>query len=356
MKAKSLRADAKMQHDDPLPLSSISWDDIRVFLACSENNSFRAASKALGLDSATVVRRIERLERSLGARLFYRLADGVQLTDEGRLIARDAFEMQRFSFNILRQSQMQATNLRGVVRIAVTEGLGTYWVLPRLLSFQQANRFLTTEMISTMSNSDVSKLESDISINFTRPQSPDLITVRLGYLHIYGFASAEYVKQYGLPRDINELSRHRIIQQAAPLLDEKAYARQIGLESVEGIVGFRTNSSAAVLYAVERGAGIGFLPTYASVLAEKLVPVDLAGARYRLEIWMTYHPNLRGSERHTTVIDWLRRVFDAKRFPCFGAEFIHPSDLAMQMGDVRKTSGGEGYAAAFPSASELARS
>jgi len=40
--------------------------------------------------------------------------------------------------------------------------------------------------------------------------------------------------------------------------------RILGLESLDSIVGISTNSSVAVLYAVERGAGIGFLPTSAS--------------------------------------------------------------------------------------------
>jgi DNA-binding transcriptional LysR family regulator len=356
MKLKSRQPDAKSQQPKPQSTNAVSWDDLRIFLSCSENSSFRAASKELRLNSATVVRRIDRLEQAMGVRLFYRLAEGVQLTDDGNRIAKDARDMQRASFNIARKSQIHGNSLRGVVRIAVTEGIGTYWLLPRLLSFQQANRLLTIEMISTMTYSDVGKLESDISINFTRPESPDLIAVRLGYLHIHGFASVNYIQKYGFPRDVSELSGHRIIQQSAPLLDESAYARQIGVESVEGIVGFRTNSSAAVLYAIERDAGIGFLPTYASVLGERLVPIDIGGARYRLEIWMTYHPNLRGSPRHMTVVDWLRRVFDYRRFPCFGEEFVHPSELVQQMREAKETSSGEGYAAAFPLSEDMAES
>jgi DNA-binding transcriptional LysR family regulator len=353
MKLKPRQSDANLQQPKPASANTVSWDDLRIFLACSEKSSFRAASKELRLNSATVVRRIDRLEQAMGARLFYRLADGVQLTEEGKRIAKDARDMQNSAFNIVRKSQIHSNSLRGVVRIAVTEGIGTYWLLPRLLSFQQANRLLTIEMISTMTYSDVGKLESDISINFTRPDSPDLIAVRLGYLHIYGFASVSYVQQYGFPRDVNELSSHRIIQQSSPLLDENAYARQIGVESVEGIVGFRTNSSAAVLYAIERDAGIGFLPTYASVLSDRLVPIDIGGARYRIEIWMTYHPNLRSSARHMTVVEWLRRVFDFRRFPCFGEEFVHPSDLILRMAEAKKTSSGEGYAAAFPLAEQF---
>jgi len=340
-------SDVKSQHSPSSPLDTISWDDLKIFLICSEKESFRAASKALSIDSATVVRRIERLERAMGARLFYRLSDGVKLTDEGRRIVGEARIMERASYNIFRQTQLDSTSLRGVVRVAITEGLGTYWVLPRLLDFQKTNRLLTIEMFCTMAHTDVSRMEAEIAINFASPTAEELIAHRIGYLHVYPFASRNYVTWFGAPTDKGDLVRHRIIQQVAPLLDEKAYARAIGVESVEGIVGFRTNGSSAVLYAVERDAGIGFLPTYAPALGAHVVPIDV-GLRHRLEIWMTYHPNLRKSPRHMLVIDWFKRIFDAKRFPCFGEEFIHPNELSQRMAEAVKGARGEGFAASAP--------
>jgi len=75
---------------------------------------------------------------------------------------------------------------------------------------------------------------------------------------------------------LSEAKFHRIIEQISPLLEQGAYERLLGVESVEGIVGVRTNTSSAVLYAVERGAGIGMLPNYALALGAKLVPIELA--------------------------------------------------------------------------------
>ena len=53
-------------------MPTLSWDDLRVFLACAEQSSFRKAAKLLKIDSATIVRRIERLEQVIGYRLFVR--------------------------------------------------------------------------------------------------------------------------------------------------------------------------------------------------------------------------------------------------------------------------------------------
>jgi len=341
------RGGAKMHRDVPDILRTLSWDDLRVFLACAEQSSFRKAAKLLKINSATIVRRIERLEQVIGYRLFVRHTDGVSVTAEGRMVMDHARTMEHATFNIVRQSQISPEGIRGLVRVAITEGLGTYWVLPRLLEFQKANRYLTFELQETMELTDVGRLEADISIQFRRPERPDLMAVQLGYLHNYPFASESYTKAFGIPKALSEAKFHRIIEQISPLLEAGAYERLLGVESVEGIVGVRTNTSSAVLYAVERGAGIGMLPNYALALGAKLVPIDV-GLKHRLDIWMTYHPDLRNSYHHMLVVDWIRRIFDGRRFLCFDEKFIHPFDLMPLMADTTITSSAEGFAVANP--------
>jgi DNA-binding transcriptional LysR family regulator len=198
-----------------------------------------------------------------------------------------------------------------------------------------------------MEHTDIGRLEADMSVQFLRPERPDLISVRLGHLHAYPFASHGYRELYGLPSSLKEASRHRFIQQITPLLAPGVYERVLGVDSLEGIVGVATNSSSAVLYAVEKDAGIGFLPTYALSLGAKLLPVDI-GTSNRLEIWLTYHPDLRNSSRHMVVVEWLRRIFDPARFPWFSEKFIHPNDLVQMMPDTAAMNHGGGFVAVEP--------
>lgn len=119
------------------------------------------------------------------------------------------------------------------------------------------------------------------------------------------------------------------------------------MSSLEGIVGIKTNSSIGVLYAVERGAGMGFLPTASVALGAALVAVDL-GVHHHADLWLTYHKEFRSSDRHKIVIDWLKKIFDPKIYPCFRDEFIHPSALVALMSDARESFGLEGYVAPKP--------
>ncbi len=320
-----------------------SWEDLHAFLLCTRHQSFRNAAEVLGLTGTTLMRKIDRLEEELGFKLFLRDQSGLSLSDEGHALLFDVEQMERLSFNIFRRASM-STEINGSVRVAVTEGPGLSWILPRLIDFQKTYRMITVDLRCAMEQADVSQLEADISIQLARPTNPDLIVTKLGRHHIYAFASEAYRDAYGLPKSLADLRHHRIVKQHGVQLDETGYARILGLDSLDGIVGISTNSSVAVLYAIERGAGIGFLPTSVMALGAPVVPIDL-GINYHMDLWLTYHKEFRNSDRHKIVIDWLKKIFDPKAYPCFGDEFIHPNALISLMAETRRNFGLEGYAA-----------
>ena len=325
-----------------------SWDDLRSFLVCARYKSFRNAAEVLGLTSTTLMRRIDRLEERIGCKLLLRDQSGLTLSEEGTAMIADVTEMERYAFNILRRASQSSSDPAGTVRVAVTEGPGNFWILPRLIDFQKTYRKITVDLRCAMEQADVARLETDIAIQLEPPTNPDLIVAKLGRLHIYPFVSEGYRNLYGIPTSLSELKSHRIIKQSAPQVDDTAYARILGLTSLEGVVGIKTNSSIGVLYAVEKGAGIGFLPSSSIALGAPLVAVDMDGFSHHADLWLTYHKEFRNSDRHKIVIDWIKKIFDSKTYPCFRDEFIHPNDLVPLMAVSRESYGLEGYAAVEP--------
>ncbi|WP_027523879.1 LysR family transcriptional regulator [Bradyrhizobium sp. Ec3.3] len=340
------RGAAMTQHRSDESLDA-SWDDLKLFLACAKYKSFRNAAEELGLTSTTLMRRIDRLEESIGCKLFLRDQSGLTLSDEGTAMISDVTLMERHAFNVFRRASRSSSDATGTVRVAVTEGPGNFWILPRLIDFQKTYRKITVDLRCAMEQADVARLESDIAIQLEPPTNPDLIVAKLGRLHIYPFVSKDYENLHGVPRTLAELQNHRIIKQSAPQVDDTAYARILGLKSLEGIVGIKTNSSVGVLYAVERGAGIGFLPTVSIALGAPLVAVDL-GVSHHADLWLTYHKEFRASERHKIVVEWLKKIFDPRAYPCFRDEFIHPNALVPMMASARESFGLTGYVATTP--------
>src|SRR5258708_6927120 len=147
--------------EDPL---NASWEDLRAFLLCTRHQSFRNAAEVLGLTGTTLMRKIDRLEEELGFKLFLRDQSGLSLSDEGRALLFDVEQMERLSFNIFRRASM-STEINGSVRVAVTEGPGLSWILPRLVDFQKTYRKITVDLRCAMEQSHASRSDSYICIH-----------------------------------------------------------------------------------------------------------------------------------------------------------------------------------------------
>ncbi len=322
------RTVARTEHLSSAPnLNHLSWDDIRVFLACAKEPSFRQAAEKLHISSSTVVRRIDQLEEVLGVRLFNRLPEGAELTPEAWAIKDSALNMEKSLFELVHHRMQADDAVRGPVSISITEGLGIYWLFDRLVDFQKQFPNLILNVQCATQSADVLRLEADIAIQFERPTNPELIVARLGYLHAYPFAAKKYLDIYGHPKNINEAKNHKFVYQMAPVLEEEQiWAQKLELQSMDDIVGIRTNSNVGLFYAVERGAGIGVLATYAIALKADVIPIDM-GIQNRLDIWLTYHPSIKKTPRKAIVIDYIKSIFNPQVYPWFREEFIHPNDL-----------------------------
>ncbi|MET3309294.1 DNA-binding transcriptional LysR family regulator [Bradyrhizobium japonicum] len=203
-------------------LSGLSdWDAARIFLEVVRSGSFRSAAERLSLSINAVRRRIDDFERQTGTTLFTRDVHGTHLTDEGTMVVSAVERMEAAAFDVLRTSDSTANVLSGEVRVAVTEGLGTFWLAPRLVEFQQAYPKILVDLHCAMRSADVSRHEADVAIHLSRPSALDVKLVRLGRMHLMFWASEKYIEKHGAPRSAMELIKHRLVLQFADQLAAK---------------------------------------------------------------------------------------------------------------------------------------
>jgi DNA-binding transcriptional LysR family regulator len=302
------------------------WDAARVFLEVARCGSFRSAAERLGLSINAVRRRVGEFERQIGATMFIRDVHGARLTEEGVHVMAAVERMEAASFDLLRSA---GNALSGEIRVAVTEGLGTFWLAPRMVEFQRSFPNILIDLHCTMRSADVSRHEADIAIQLSRPEAPDVIAVKLGRLHLMLFASDQYLQTYGTPATVEELVKHRLVIQPA----DESTANLFPGYSERDLVVMKTNVSSANYWAVANGAGIGVFPTYALALGGKMIPLDL-DARWSFDIWLSYHPGSGRIPKVRNMIDWLLEAFNSAKYPWFGDDFIHPRELnAVYMGE-----------------------
>src|SRR6201987_5086352 len=197
-------------------LSSLrDWDAARVFLEVARCGSFRSAAERLGLSINAVRRRVGDFERQTGATMFIRDVHGARLTEEGVHVLAAVERMEAAAFDLLRASVSATNALSGEIRVAVTEGLGTFWLAPRLVEFQRSFPSILIDLHCAMRSADVSRHEADVAIHLSRPTALDVKLTRLGRMHLMFFASEKYLSDHGSPKTIEELGKHRIVMQLA---------------------------------------------------------------------------------------------------------------------------------------------
>jgi DNA-binding transcriptional LysR family regulator len=324
--ARNHRA-SKPQRAGAADEGAFDWEGARVFLEIGRTGSFRTAALALHQSINVIRRRFERLEKSVGAVLLTRHHDGVRLTPEGERVLATARHMESLTFELMRGDESIGASA-GAVKLAATEGLGTFWIAPHLRDYHQKHPRTMAHLLCSMSPADVLRLEADIAVQLTRPEAKDLKIVKLGRMHVMPFVAKAYAERHGIPQSLGELGKHTLVYQVSDQVAPPQNLLEVvrGAEA-RGMVVMRTNISSAQALAILSGAGIGLMPIYVALMNPSLIPVDIEFFRLSQDIWLVYHPDAGRQARVKSMIEWLVEMFAPRRFPWFGDRFLHPKDF-----------------------------
>ncbi|MGD8325869.1 MAG: LysR family transcriptional regulator [Sphingomonadales bacterium] len=307
-------------------MEQIKWDDLKVFYMVVISESFRTAAKNMSWSLNAIRSRVDSLEAMCNEILLIRHAKGVTPTEKGKTLFNIAKNMADASKELNSRFLDSGEDVSGDVLLAATEGLGSFWLMPKLRQLRQSHPKLMVRLRCDMQAPDLAKHEVDVSIQLEPPEHPGLIIQTLGYMHLVPYASHSYLKQYGQPKIPLE-PPHGFVQQVAPQVLSDAWGDRVDEAEKSLFTVVQTNTSSAHFYAVASGLGVGILPTYAKAVTRTVVPVDLGLPPLKRKIYLAYHPQARRVRKIDVVLDWVRKAFDPEKFPWFGDEFIHPNEL-----------------------------
>ena len=294
------------------------WDDVRFFLAVAKTGSFSAAATQLNTKQTTVGRRIQALERRLGAKLFDRHRHGMEVTPAARGVLVQAESMLSNATAIERHLAGLDREMSGVVRIASTEGLAAHWLVPRLDRLRRSHPDIIVQVVAGDQVLDLATRQADLAIRFFRPTSNQLVAAKVGQFNMSVFAAPSYIERHGQPRTLDELRDHQIVDHTVlhGLPAMKPWSEIV--ERSPSVV-LRTNSSYAALEAVAVGYGISVFPDYVTKISNLVAaPIDLRIVR---DIWLVSHEETNRGARIRTVIDYVReqfRIDERERFSASG--------------------------------------
>lgn len=284
----------------------------RIFYTVANARNISKAAKELYISQPAISKSIQKLEESLGCKLFSRSSRGVVLTEEGNLLyghVRDAFETLTLGEDKLKRSIELGV---GHLRIGVSATLCKYMLLPYLKEFIRQNPHISIS-ISCQSTNDTLKLLDDNKIDIGLIGKPEnLKNIQFYYLdHITDIfvATSDYLshlKQRGIGED--EILQNSTLM----LLDKNNMTRQYiddYLQENQISVADSIDISNMDLLIDFAKIGVGVACVIRSFVKQELsdgslVEIPLGIPIHDREVGFAYKNNLKPSKSLQTFIDF----------------------------------------------------
>ncbi len=289
----------------------MDWDKLRIFHAVASAGSFTHAGQMLSLSQSAVSRQISALEEDISTPLFQRHARGLTLTDEGELL----YTAVREVLSRLATAEEALKNIhdapRGPLKITASNGVGAYWLVPRLKEFSKDFPDVEIHLLMDDHELDLSQREADLAVRMRAPVQADLIQRKLFTVHYHMYASKEFLSAHGAPASLDAIADFPIVvygETAAPEIKDinwllEHYRKHVQPGSKGSII--RINNLTGILQAVEMGLGIGVLPDYVAATHPDLVQVLPEESAPSFDLHLVYADALRQSKRVAAFRDFL---------------------------------------------------
>ena len=289
----------------------MNWDDVRIFLAVARAGQILAASRRLGLNHATVGRRLDALEAAMGVALFTRRPSGCEPTREGAAFLAVAERMEAEMANALSLAAGTDAALAGTVRIGAPDGFGTAFLAPRLKGLADRHPGLRLQLVPVPRAFSISRREADIAITVERPAEGRLVARRLVAYALGLYASTDYLAAHGTPSGVGDLAGHRLVG-AVEDLHYSASLQYTAEITPDWQSRFEIASALGQTEAVASGAGIGILHVFIAAHRPGLVRV-LPATGIRRDYWLVIHESARALAPIRAAADFIAETVERER-------------------------------------------
>jgi len=247
---------------------------MRYFCHIAETSSFSASARQLKVPVSTLSRSLQALESELGAALLQRSTRHVSLTEIGNIYLQHCESILLAMDRADSQVGGYQSHPSGILRISALPLYAEVRLLPLLEEFQQRYPEIVIDL--DLSNQVVDLNRDGIDITFRGGSIPEerVIAHYVDENNSLLCASPDYLKRFGTPETIEDLSRHKAILYRAPGRVLRWQQKQAGnWMPVDIGTALISNGGQVIRQAVVSGKGLCLLPPWC--MEEELARGDL---------------------------------------------------------------------------------
>ncbi len=269
----------------------MDWDLMRVVLAIARAGSIQGAAEALGMDRATVQRRLDAAEATLDARLFDRRRDGCVPTEAGARILAPLEQIAETITSVRHRVVGEGGGRGGRVLVTVPEFFAEKVLVPEMPGFARRHPGVSIDLHCGHRMANLSEGEADVALRNRLPDRAALVGRRVGEVAVGLFAHRDYIARHGKPRE-EDFTGHRMILLGRELAHIPG-AAWVEDRAASAQVAMRCNELGPIRTAIRAGLGIGCMPVALAAGEPDFIAIP-PGIVGRPEIYLITHRDLRG--------------------------------------------------------------
>lgn len=283
----------------------LDWNDFRCFLAVARAGSTLGAAKALGVNQATVARRLDALEAKLGARLFDRGQTGSRLTEAGEAVLPEAERLEAAAQRAAQLAGSIGRGTSGALRVTANELTANAGLMPVLGEFRRLYPDIEVEVLAGDQVFDLEAGEADVALRGSEGLKDSSLVVRKVSDMPWGlYCSKSYAEAHGRPRTPEEIRLHSVIG-AEGLLGTAPGALFMMQHADPAKIVYTCNSLTNLVGALKAGLGVGPLTNIGAALEPDLVPCIPAKEELHTALYVVTTAALKNTPRVRAFIDFI---------------------------------------------------
>jgi DNA-binding transcriptional LysR family regulator len=252
---------------------------------------------------------VSALEKSLGARLFDKTAQGWALTSIGQRLFPYAERIESECDYAQEVVSNRKHSPQGTVRIVTTDGFGSSVLAPGLARLRHAHAGIDIEIVTTQELLRYGVGDFDIAVTIHPPQRRGFKTTRLCDYEFRLYASAQYLAKHPPISAPDDLAAHDMVWYVESLFELPAeFPSAEDAAATNARIVFRTTNVFALLEAAAAGVGLALLPCFLAHHDSRLKPVLHHDIRPRRSFWISVPSRLLSTERVSVVCDHLHET------------------------------------------------
>ena len=282
----------------------ITPTDLQITLALVRGRTLAGAAALVALDTSTVFRTVQRLERGLGRTLFERTRDGYLANDLARELAEHAEHLEAALEAARSAATATDAQVSGTVRITTTDTILHGLVAPALIALAEQHPLLQYELHTGNELASLTRRDADIAVRATKRPPAHLVGKRIGGIRVALYAHG----RRGAPsfEDVMQGVGDWIAPDDALPEHPSVLWRKRHLPKVQPR--YRVNSILSVLELVGLGMGVGIVPLFLGDARSDVVRLSEPLDECETDLWLLTHTESRHLRRVSTVYTHLNRT------------------------------------------------